>query len=398
MRYHWLLAILAGAALVATGCVPTDGSGGLLGTVTNLLGGNQDTGDPQADPGAAQTIGESTVITGSVGSGGDYRLFDLGAVSYGAEWRITPSNPLGADVFLVVLLDADYNLLYRQQVSRYSPLDHTFRFDAPQVFAGVAAAYGRNGGGFSLAVSRRTAATVIGPRQQVVWVNFGGGSGVRVHQRSGLSFPAFDATLVDGRYEGQTDALKAAIMSAVRADYAGYDIVILSSDEAPAPAGTYATIHLGGDDSRLLGLADNVDQYNTDLGQAAIVFVESFGLFSSMRLTVDQMGQMIGNTVSHELGHLLGLFHTSDPADLMDTTGTAWDLTRDQAFIRGPLESSVFPVGYEDCPARLAETLGYQPEAAKPDTASSRKQDSRLRAIIHSELRCRCGNCLNPDE
>ena len=193
-------------------------------------------------------------------------------------------------------------------------------------------------------------------------------------------------------------------MAAMREDYDGYNIVLMTSDDGPPPAGSCACVHIGGSDGRLLGLADNVDQYNADLGQTAIVYVEGFADFSVMNLTAEEMGQMIGNVASHELGHLLGLFHTAVPADLMDTTGDAWDLADNQSFLRGELEATVFPFGYENSPARLAETLGFTTGNAKlsPVTkAESRERMIRkaeLRSLVRTELHCRCGNCLNPDE
>jgi hypothetical protein len=213
----------------------------------------------------------------------------------------------------------------------------------------------------------------------------------------------FDAADLGEPYAGATEAVKAAIVAAMREDYAGYNVTVLSSDDGPPPTnGAYATLHFGGYDTRLLGLADNVDQYNADRWQNAIIYVGSFADFSVMGLDAEEMGQMVGNVASHEFGHLLGLFHTSLPEDIMDTTGTAWDLAGDQSFLRGPLEQSVFPVGYENSPQRLAETVGVKPGAKKSDLSKNwndprMRRKLALRALVRDELRSRCGTCLHLD-
>jgi hypothetical protein len=110
---------------------------------------------------------------------------------------------------------------------------------------------------------------------------------------------------------------------------------------------------------------------------------------------------MIGNVASHEFGHLLGLFHTRVPKDLMDTTGTAWDLVADQGFLRAELEPSVFPCGFEDSPARLNDAVGRNPqwfgETAKAGLTEKALRKAALRVRAREELRSRCGNCLHPD-
>lgn len=408
MRLRFDRSILFVVVLAAGGCAPEvlgpSGSGALdmvAGlSVTNPGAGDSGTASPSAPKG--QAAAPVAVLTGSVSQRGDYQLFELAGGIAGEQWTISEPGFSFGSAFLVVLFDAEYELLQRQRISASTPLRHIVRRGTPTLYLGVTPDYG-GGGSFRFEVYQYAGVAVAAPRQQVVWVDFGPGADVVVHGRGAISFPAFDAAALGAEYAGQTETIKDAVVTAMRSDYAAYNVVILTSDDGPPPAGPHATLHIGGNDSRLLGLADNVDQYNVDPWQTAIVYAEGFADFAVMRLSVEEMGQMIGNTASHEVGHLLGLFHTQSPVDLMDMTGTAWDLVADQSFTRGPLETTVFPFGFENSPERLAEIVGTRPGAehnaqVKPPLTQKALRKAALRAILRDELRCRCGNCLSPDE
>jgi hypothetical protein len=408
MRLGSTLFICAGLGMALVGCAPDASVNNGVEDVVSAFGVLVDSSAVSAatvsnapDEATAQPRSEHTVVSGSLSARGEYQLFDLGAGQVGDEWTIQPDSPAAA-TFLVVLFDDQHELLRRELVSPRHPLQHILRADTPSVIVGVTPAAGGVSGSFGLAVDARAGAVVPAAQPQVVWVNFGGAMNVRVNQRAGIDIGAVDAAAVDARYAGATSALKAAILANMREDYADYNVTIVTSDDGPPPAGTYATLQFGGNDSRLLGLADSVDQYNADPAQTAIVYLESFADYRTMNLTVEEMGQMIGNTGSHELGHLLGLFHTQKPVDLMDTTGTAWDLAGAQYFTRGELEPSVFPTGYENNPARLAETVGSGPQSKKEVVAkvlspAIMRRKLALRALVREELGGRCGNCLQPD-
>ncbi len=374
----------------------------IVGIGDNLLD-DTSTASVSTDPTSSGTTSGSSVASGSVGDDYDYRLFEVGRAYAGDEWSISTAADMSVfSSYLVVLMDENHDLIHRQIVNARSPLAHIMRNDSEVLYLGVTAAYGRSGGDFSFQVSRTADVSIPPARRQVVYLNFDGGSDVQVHSRDGINFPAFDSGDVGALYAGDTAAMKAAIIEAMEEDYADYNLVIMTSDEGPPPTDEpYATLHFGGDDSRLLGLADSVDQYNEDRWECAIIYIGSFADFSVMDLPTDEMGQMIGNVASHELGHLLGLFHTKVPEDVMDTTGTAWDLAENQSFTRGALEQSVFPVGYENSPARLLETLGRgsgKSETAKAISQEKAIRKAALRALVRDEMPSRCGTCLHLDE
>ncbi len=399
------LCIGAGIVVVCSlhvGCSPTlsPADGSVIDAVATV-------GDSNAASPRAQNTSDDTEfpvrVQGTLVERGEFELFQVGGAARGQLWTVTNAGgPLDYSTFLVVLLDANRDLIMRQQVSAGQPLEHVVRSDTDTMFVGVSTAFGRAAGEYHFDVNVRGGYAVPPARGQVVWLNFAGGDDVAVHRRSELSFPRFDGDLLGSAYAGETAALKAAIVSALEEDYSAYNLTVLTSDDGPPPETPHATIHFGGYDNGLLGLADSVDQYNQDSWESAIIYVESFADYAVMELTVDEMGQMLGNVASHELGHLLGLFHTQTPTDVMDTTGTAWDLAGNQMLERARLEETVFPTGYENSPARLSETIGLAP-VPKVDTARSLSkeralQKALLRSFVRDELRCGCGTCLHLDE
>ena len=393
MFYSFTLVALLTAAGCATDLLPS--SDGVISAVGSLDGSTASASDSSAGI-------TSATISGSVSGTGDYQLFDVGPSSFGDDWVVSMiGSNSSASAFTLVLLDEDYDLLMRARVSTRSSLRHILRADTSTVYVGVMPYYNSSGGNFGFTVSRDPGASVPAACRQVVYLDFREGDSVSVHRRSAISYPAFDGALLGNVYADHTQLIKDTIVAAVREDYAAYDLLVVSSDDGPPPTGVeYSTVYFGGADSALLGLADSVDMYNEEHEQVAMVYVESFGQYSVMGLTAEDMGVMIGNVGSHELGHLLGLYHTKDPDEVMDSTGSAWDLAGEQTFHRGPLEDSVFPTGTENTPRLLEQTLGLSDKPATSKTLDVAKalRHKELRRFMDMEIHHRCGLCINPDE
>jgi len=203
---------------------------------------------------------------------------------------------------------------------------------------------------------------VPAPLGQTVVLDFDGGT---ITMPSGKSYTVgpFDAGDIDPVYAGQTAAVRAQVAETVRENYEGLALDVRVIPDEALPVGvSYSCILFGGRDLGILGIAQQVDSYNRTTDDSAIVFTDMFtpSLFGRT-LTVQQLGVAIGNVASHELGHLLGLNHVANVADLMDTTGGAETLLADQEFLNSPLDDTIFPIGMQDSWLLLLETLGWSP-------------------------------------
>lgn len=400
---------MAALILFLCGCPagvnPGDNSllGGAIDSLTSVGDGDTTSGDQSAVD-AVVAGANSSQLRGEVRDYGDYRLFDIGAANSGDQLTISVNDPFTTSTpFVVAVFDQNSDLVMRSVVATGQPLTHHIRESAGKLYVGVTPMSSSSGGAFNLRADRREGGGVSSGPAQLVYFNFNGASGLSVHSRPSISFGAFNAADISTRYLGLTQAIKNEVLAVVREDYAPYQVTIMSSDDGPPPAEEHSTVYFGSNDNSLLGLADNVDMYNADPAQAAIIYTDAFAAYEIMDLDAEEMGVMIGNVASHELGHLLGLYHTKNPVDVMDTTGTAWDLAGQQAFERATLEPSVFPYGYENSPQLLDQAVGRREDfvaAARPTVTSSTKVERLMRARAASNvvLRGRCGTCLHLDD
>jgi predicted Zn-dependent protease len=149
--------------------------------------------------------------------------------------------------------------------------------------------------------------------------------------------------------------LASNIMDLVRADYSGYDVSFTSSYVQEAPSTAHSTVYITASSGEYLGLADDVDWYNENLDDNAVVFA---GLMTGSGISKSEFVQIVANVTSHETGHLLGLAHTDDDTELMDQVTPQSSLEEDQSFGRAPLPEDEFPIGYQDSLELLAFSIG----------------------------------------
>ncbi|QDV89633.1 hypothetical protein RAS2_07040 [Phycisphaerae bacterium RAS2] len=193
------------------------------------------------------------------------------------------------------------------------------------------------------------------PPPQILLLNFAGGS-IQLPEGNFTVMP-FDAADIDATYAGLTDAIKSKIAEVVRENFEDTPVQVVTSDDPP-PAGNFSTIEFGAFSATLFGISQDVDQENVECCDDAIVFTNDFDKAFAVQPTADGIATAIGNVAAHEAGHLLGLNHTSDITDLMDTTGSASTLLGDQDFKTANLHPNIFPFGKQDGPGMINRVVG----------------------------------------
>jgi hypothetical protein len=192
--------------------------------------------------------------------------------------------------------------------------------------------------------------TVPDPLKQIFYLNFNGVSSVTIWDTTFTNVKPFSA--INNGFSPQVIA--AQTVDAIRADYALYNVQVLSSYDTLEPAGEHATVFVsGGNNEGFFGLSDHIDWYNQDLDDHAIIFA---GALNGYGLTQNQFVAALANIVSHEMGHLCGLAHTVDHTELMDISTPMRYLDQDQDFHVAALAE--FPIGTEDPLELLQFSLG----------------------------------------
>jgi hypothetical protein len=198
---------------------------------------------------------------------------------------------------------------------------------------------------------------VPAPQNQVVFLEWRGGSNITIPNVGTLNLPAFSATDV-GFPASDTRALKDAVEQVVKDRYAGFNITVLSSDHDAVPATPHSTIYFGGFDAQAFGVSQDIDSYNQNPSDSSLIFVDSFQGAFAHTPTFSEMTTALGNTTAHETGHLLGLVHTQECTDLMDTSCSNDRLLVPQKLGTAPLDGSVFPFGLQPERSLMTWILG----------------------------------------
>jgi len=343
------------------------------------------------------------VIRGRVDSSEDVDVYDLGAVEAGTRVLVEVATGDGLDAALALFDDTGSSLLVNDHRNVYKGrqepyLDVVMRRSSAHCYVTVAATPGYGDEGeYALQASLESGAALNTTQPQTVLLVFNGGSNVSVGGRSPVTVPAFDAARISSSFAGQTDRMVRLLIEKIRADYAGLEVNIVSTSEGASFDGFSTRLYFGTLDSGLLGLADGVDEFNSDKVQNAIVFTDTFEVFNQLTPSVDEMATALANVASHEIGHLLGLVHTHDPDGIMDVTASLNRLMVDQDFRWSPLYGQVYPMGHQDGLQYLLDSVGGalellplkgQIDATAKDMPTMRKPPARGEAVLSS-----CGLC-----
>ena len=314
----------------------------------------------------------SRVVRGRVNDPDDVDVYDFGPVQPGDRIVVEMTTADSLDGVIALFDDTGASLLINDHrnvyLGRSEPfVDLIIRRPSDSCWLAVSATPGyATTGDYVLVASKGTSVPLREHRPSVVLLDFEGSSNVRIGSRQAIEVPRFDARRISPDLGArQTQAMIDQIVAAVRDDYAGFDVQILSTSEGSRYDSSMSRLFFGADDDALLGVAEGVDEFNSDPRQEAIVFADTFSAFLRLDPSVSELAQAIANVASHEIGHLLGLVHTKDPAGLMDVTASLRALMRDQSFRKSSIYSAVFPIGFQDAVQSLLDTVGGDPFFAR---------------------------------
>lgn len=300
-------------------------------------------------------------FTGTISGRSDVDVYDLGTLAIGDRVTIDIERTSGnLDAVAGVFDSRTYLVAFNDdRAADGTNLDPQIDFyihgGTGKYYLAIIAYAGNNTtGNYAVTLDIQRDAGLPPDTVQLVYLNWAGGQEVRIRNVGLYNLTPFSATDVRLAVD-QTEALKDRVQTIVAERYDGYNLIVLNSDDHPVPSVPYSSVYFGGRDYEAFAISQQIDSYNADPEDDAIIFTQSFGEVFGGQANLEQMAQALGNTVAHEVGHLLGLVHTADCDDLMDTTCYNDRLLREQEFKAAVLDDSVFPFGYQDS----AELLGW---------------------------------------
>ncbi|MEK6643291.1 MAG: matrixin family metalloprotease [Planctomycetota bacterium] len=308
---------------------------------------------------------EKAVLSSTI-EGSKVDVYDLGAVSPGDRIIVSVRPSMGSSLDPTTAIFDESSVLFAinddadTAAGRVdSAIDDYIAIGGDHIYLAISKYFFANvGGAYEGDVEIRRGQTAPTAPQQVLLLNFASGS-VTIPDEGTFTYGVFDAADIDATYAGQTAAIKAKIIEVVKQNYQQFGINIISSDDPPVDNTNcvVSTIHFGAFSQTKFGIAQSVDDANRKRCDDGIVFTDDFDKPFTPKPSVDGIAIAIANVAAHEAGHLLGLNHTTDITDLMDTTGSASTLLADQEFKTAALAPSIFPFGKQDGVAMLNRVI-----------------------------------------
>lgn len=307
-------------------------------------------------------------IAGSIPTGSDVDVYRLGEFFAGDRIIVDVNTGGTALDAALAVFDGGGRIINENDdrnpdLNQLDPfVNHIVRYDTLELYVAITASpLNPTTGSYDAAITVTRGGEVPAARAQTVILDVDGGT-VSISGRAHTVGP-FNTADISASYAGMTQAVLDQIVTTVRENYSGLQLAVLVTGRDTIPADCAgSTVLLGGTSPSAYGLAEKIDWYNEDTCDDAIVYTSMFQPFRFGRtLTARELGTVIGNVTSHEVGHLLGLNHVANVHDLMDTTGTASSFLLDQDFTTSQLDQTIFPIGLQDGLLLLMQILGPTP-------------------------------------
>ncbi len=324
-------------------------------------------------------------LKGTVETSNDLDVFLIGQVVAGDRVIADAFATTSLDVSIAIF-DAEERLLAdsddRSDENLDARIDFVARHDSDPLYLVVTrsafAGSARRTGTYTANVAIEIGGSVPLPVAQVLFLKFDGGN-VNSPRLGEMDLAPFNASGISRVYAGKTEEIKQTIIDVTRQNYERFDVIVVSSDDFdPGPNDEVSTIFFGGFNDKAFGIAEDVDLYNAEFCDDAIIFTESFSpfLFESTP-SAEEMGVAIGNVATHEAGHLLGLNHVDNDFDLMDDRSPPDAFLLDQEFMESPLSADIMPIGTQDGVLLLNEIVGPAEEESARLIVSKQQQVRR---------------------
>lgn len=346
----------------------------LAGCPAPTGGGDDSSGLPFLDVDGNFTFDSATALplnnadelefSGEISGADDIDIYELGTLSAGDRLLVDVQRLSGTLDAVAAVFDSQellhiFNDDREPDASNLNPLiNEIIRGPSGAYFLGIAALSGTGSTGrYSVLVRITRGVGLPESNGQTVFLNWRGGENRVVENVGEFDLTPFDAGDL-GVSGGATERIKDRVQVIVESAFRGLSLTLLNSDDHAEPRGAHTTIYFGGDSRRAFAISEQIDTFNQDASDNSIIFTRAYQMAFSRTPTVEEISQALGNTVAHEIGHLMGLVHTADCNSLMDSSCGNDRLLDPQEFAQAELDQSVFPIGRQNALELLAWTLG----------------------------------------